>query len=818
MSQRQQPLFRAGGAAGLHFIAAAVLALPAAQVAAQAAVPAVPVAAVVNVDVPAQPLDTALNLLARQAGVQLLAPPALVLGRTAPAVKGPLGVTEAAGRLLQGSGLAARLDGRTLVIERTGQEASLQAVTVTAEAERSGATEGTGSYTARSTNMATRLDLSMRETPQSVSVITRQRLDDQGIYQLSDVFHQTTGMTFSNGGSGASVDNYVYSRGFQVGNFQVDGNSRITNTALSLFSVSDTFLYDRIEVIRGAAGLMTGVGEPGATVNMVRKRPTADFQGAVNLSLGRWDHGRAEVDLSAPLNESGSVRGRVLAAWQENGSQLDWGKDRRKTLGAIVEADLAPQTLLAAGATFQQYRSDGASRTGRPMFDVNGQRVHWKRSDASGARWAYAVRNDYSIFGSLEHRFDNGWRVKGSLSRDRSEADNWIGYASQGRPDMATGAGVGLWAARWVYEPEQTTLSVEAGGPFHLFGREHEAALGATAARTRDERPGYNWWYFDDWSPWIDNIHTWDGHTPARPDNPSTYREASDERRNSVYASVRLRPADRWSVILGSRVTDWKETFCNRPNAGAASCRLRKESGELTPYAALVYDLGEQWSLYGSYTNIFKPQNNRQEDGAYLAPLLGNSYEIGGKGELFNGRLNVSAAFYRIEQDNYAVALPDVYVRGTTEQAYRPASGTTTEGYELEVSGAIHRNWQVGAGYAHNKVRDRDGVALNTQIPTNTVKLFTSHHFPSVGKGLMLGGGLRWQNRTWSRFASVPGSPVAEQSAYAVVDLSARYSFTDKLALQVNLYNVLDKRYQTVSSSSYSGEARNLRTTLQMTF
>jgi len=773
-------------------------------------------------DIPAGELGASLNRIAEISGRIVSVPPALVRGLGAPALAGSYTTDEAMRRVLAGSGLEPyATDGGTLSVRpapRREESRILGEVTVAATALGDGTTEGSGSYTATGpTATATRLGLSSRETPQSVSVITRQQMDDQGITLLADVVRQTTGLTLTKSGGNASVDNAIYSRGFAVENFQIDGVARVNGSSLTAFLVNDMALYDRVEIVRGATGLMNGVGTPSATLNMIRKRPTAEFQGYAQATVGSWDSYRAEVDVSSALNEAGTVRGRVVAATQENGSQVDYEKERKHIFYAVVDADLGPDTLASAGVAMQEYKATGTSRTGRPLFYSDGSRTDWSRSDSAAARWAESERNNLSLFASLEHRFANDWKVKGTLTYDKSEMDNWLGYAANGYPNRATGAGSGLWAAHWIYEPEQTAFDLYASGPFSLFGREHELVIGASHSYTKDRHPRYTWWYFSGWSPSIGNIYTWDGTTPARPDNPRIGTEDQEQRIRSAYATVRLRPTDALSLILGARVTDWEDESCSAYYSGSSSCTRRNESGQQTPYAGLTYDFHPNWSAYASYTNIFKPQTSKDTSGSYLDPLMGNAYEAGVKGEFFDKQLNIGAAVYRILQDNYAVSIPGVQTPDGS-QAYRAASGTKTRGFEVEVSGRLTSQWQVSTGFSRNIVQDRNGDALNTQVPTNTFKLFSSYLLPQFGQGLTVGGGMRWQNRSWSDFTYVTGSPRVTQEAYAVVDLMAHYAFDKHTSLSVNLYNLFDKEYQAVSSSSYYGEGRNLRATLQYRF
>lgn len=772
---------------------------------------------------PSQPLLDALRAFGGQTQYQVLFDDALVQGRQAPAITGSFTPREALERLLAGSGLVGvSTQPGTITLRKAPQAAAAAAdtvlapVVVTAQAERGVATEGTGSYTTHSTRSATGLGLSLRETPQSVSVITRQRMEDQGLTQLADVVAQTAGLVVSQNGNVGSDSSPIYSRGFSVDNYLIDG-VKMLESYTSIFQSQDMALYDRVEIVRGATGLMNGSGSPSASINMVRKKPTKDFQASARLELGSWDYRRADVDISTPLNESGSVRGRLVAAVQDAGSYIDRLEEDRTVLYGVVEADLDAGTLVRAGLSQQRHDSTGHARGGLPAFYSDGTRTKWARSDSAAPTWAYSKRHSTSGFVELEHLFDNGWELKASAMRTLTDSDELVGYASSGNPDRVTGAGVGIWATHWLYQPHQNVVNVNANGQFDLFGREHDLALGVTHARTRRNGPHFTNWYHDGWSNAISNIFTWDGTDPAAPENPTVGSGTMNERSNSVFASTRLHATDALSVILGARYTDWQRAESTHSlKTGSTSSSLSKASGEITPYAGLVFDFSEHWSAYASYTTIFQPQSYKTITGRYIDPLSGNSTEVGIKGAFFDNRLNIGAAVYETEEDNKAIAIPDTFAPDGA-QAYYATSGTKSRGFEVEVAGQVAPGWELSASFARNVTRDRLGTLINTTVPKNTAKLYTSYQLDALARGLVVGGGLRWQNEIYANNMG-PNRVRLVQPAYTVVDLMARYPVSEKTTISVNLNNVFDKEYLTNAGNSYYGAPRSLRVALDTKF
>lgn len=779
--------------------------------------------------IPAGSLANALNDFAEQSGVQLIYAGALVEGRASPGLNGSLGTAQALSQLLAGSGISFRQTGaNAFTLERApdvadgavnlgpvrveGAGAGIAAPLVDA-----GVTEGTGSYTTRSTSTATGMALTIRETPQSVSVITQQRMLDQGLTQLTDVAIQAPGLSVSQSGNVGSDSSPIYSRGFSVDSYMIDG-VKLLGSYSSIFQSQDMALYDRVEIVRGSTGLMNGAGTASATINLVRKKPTREFQASALLTAGSWDYRRADIDVSTPLVDGGAIRARVVAALQDAGSYIDRLKEDRSVIYGIVEADLGEKAQVRVGASNQQHDSTGHARSGLPAYYSDGTRTEWKRSDSAAANWAYSKRHSTTMFAELDYAIGETWLVKASAARTLTDSDELVGYASGGFPNKTTGAGVNLWATHWVYRPKQNIFNVQATGTFSLFGREHDLAFGGTLARAEQERdPAFTNWYFTGWSNAVANIFTWDGNTPAPPPNPAVGYADVRDRNDSAFASARLRPTEWFSVIVGSRITNWSRITDSYRYATDVTTRTTlREKGKIIPYAGLVLNVNKSISAYLSYTTIFQAQNYRTVEGDFIPPLMGNTWELGVKAGFLDDRLNISGAVYRMKQDNLAVAIVDVFAPDGS-QAYRAASGTKSKGFELEATGAVRPGWELTASFAHNATRDRLDVRLNTQVPQDTAKLFTTIHLDGIADGLVIGGGARWQSRIYANNQG-PLRVRYVQPAYVVVDAMARYRVSETIETTVNLYNLFDKSYFTTTGTSYYGTPLSVRAGVNVKF
>ncbi|ENO86767.1 TonB-dependent siderophore receptor [Thauera linaloolentis] len=750
-------------------------------------------------------LSAVLGTYAAQAGVHLSADGALTQGLQSEGLKGRYDIAEGFARLLARHGLQAMPNGdgsyTLATLPRAAGEATLGAVTVTAKAERrNGTTEDTGSYTQTGpSNTATRLGMTLRETPQSVSVVTRQQMDDFGLNEINDVLQQTPGITVVAYDSERTT---YYSRGFTIDSFQYDG---ISTTRDIRYSSGDTLtgtaIYDRVEVLKGASGLMTGRGDPGGTINLIRKRPTSQFSGHATASAGSWDNYRTEIDVGGPLNESGSIRGRAVAAYQDKKSYLDHYERKSKVFYGVLESDLTPDTLLTVGATYQDTIPKGSNWGGTPLFTSDGDFNDTPRSFNPGVRWSSNEQYSRSAFATLEHNFSNGWTAKANFTHQINGYNAPMSSASGGQPNPITGSGAILSLGKFDGEIKQNAVDAYAKGPFALLGREHEVVVGINAShrdwKTKDYFPAYD--------SAVEDFYNWNGDI-AMPDWGTAYPTAETTREIAGYITARFNLRDDLKLTLGSRIADYRG-------------ETTTEKGIWVPYAGVVYDLNETFSAYASYTSIFKPQTRQDVQGKTLDPLEGDSYEAGLKAEFFDGRLNGSLAYFDIRQDNYALQTSSRAPSGSW--AYEAIKGVKTTGYEFELSGELLPGWQAHAGYTHKSSR-RTGKRVSTWEPEDQLSLYTSYKIPTHIAPLTVGGGARWQSKSWNTLSNPirGGSERFTQKSYWLVDLMLRYQINQNLSASLGVNNVLDKKYF-YNNGIYSyiwGEPRSANVSIRYDF
>ncbi|HEL7631636.1 ferric-rhodotorulic acid/ferric-coprogen receptor FhuE [Stenotrophomonas maltophilia] len=667
-------------------------------------------------------------------------------------------------------------------------------------------------YSVRRTSAGTRFDLTPREIPQSVSIISHQRIEDQNLDDIIDVLANTTGVTSTQSDSERTE---FYARGFYIDSYQFDGlpTQMVQNWSYG-DSGLDLALYDRVEVVRGATGLLSGAGNPSASVNLIRKHAdSAELAGSVSVNVGSWGRTRTTVDVGSALNASGTVRGRVIGSYLDTDAQMD-RYNQHKTLGyAVIDADLTPDTQLSVGYDYQQKRANGATWGGFPMLFSDGSATGYDESFNASPNWTYWDTTSKRAFATLQHAFSNGWKFKVGATHDETKADDKLFYPAYN--DWTSGAsffdrttGTGISPSAGFYNTERKVNAVDGyvDGPFRLFGRDHQFMAGLSYNKREYANygdyqiggPGQSWDPFTSYLGWTGDI--------SEPNwNPLALASEGTITQKAGYMATRLSLADPLKLIVGARYTDWK-------SEGEGADRSHKVT---TPYAGLVLDINDTFSTYAAYTEIFQPQTLKDRNGSYLDPVDGKSYEVGVKGAWFDNRLNASLAVFRIEQDNVGQATGEPVQGSQNEFAYRAARGTVSRGFEFELNGELAPGWNATFGASRYVAKDANDADINTNLPQTALKLFTSYT-PQSLQALTVGGGANWQNRI---YYAVPAYGRIEQNGYALVSAFVRYRISPEFSVQANLNNLLDKQYLSqINGYGAYGDGRNGSLTFTWSF
>jgi outer membrane receptor for ferric coprogen and ferric-rhodotorulic acid len=663
--------------------------------------------------------------------------------------------------------------------------------------------EETQGYSVDSATVGTKTPASLRDIPQSITVLTHDYLTDRGFTHLDDAAKYTPGLRTLSNDSGRSS---IFSRGYEYDEYSIDG------LAAPMQSINGTLpslsAFDRVEIMRGPSGLFNSSSELGGIINLVRKRATADTQGSISAGVGSWGRNQLSADLSGSLNQSESVRGRVVLSREDMPSETDENENLDQSIYATLDMDLGEATQLSLGALHQS--KEITPSNGFPAYS-DGTLADWDRSTFLGADWNDFDGDSTDLFVDLTHEFENGGYGRAALrTSDRSTK---YYYAFTGGA-VADDGSTSLRTTQRDFDQQTLSADVSYSQPFEAMGNMSEFVVGAdykhydTDYKTGASRLGSI------------NVNTFDSSDVAYTAPTYTQRVESDESETGVYGKLTFRPLSDLALIAGARLS-WFDisTDTTTLSSGAKTSSDWDQSGHLTPYAGVVYDLNADHSLYASYSEVFKPQSDTDQNGDLLKAREGEQYELGLKGSYNDGLINTRVAIFQLNDKNRAATPYDS--DGNAISTYSVATGETrVRGFEAEMSGN-YGPWELLAGYTYMDTEKLSG-------DTNTMFMLMPHHTLSVWSkytveggswnGLSLGAGVTGMSEFYLERA---GTRITAPG-YAVVDASVSYPVNDQLTLSLNINNLFDREYYSrvgsVATFNFYGPSRNVMAGLNYTF
>lgn len=832
---------RSAVALGVKFALAATLAVALCPASANAQQQPTQVVRQIQFDIPSQAATTGVLEFARQADVQILVSERVLQTKQTAAVRGNLTLDEGLTTLLAGTGLVvASSDGRTITLDVSG----------------SGHAESTTDLgTLETVNVFGTLDnelsigsksgQSLRETPKSVTVVTRERIEAQNLHSLEEAMRQTTGVTLASYGTGES---WFFSRGIRVQTIQYDGGAAAFTGAFGANLTPDMAMYEHIEMLRGVDGMFTGAGEAGGIINLVRKRAKSSPALHTSLSAGSWDHYRAEVDVTGALTDDGRLRGRFVTAYQNNGYIYDRAESKKTILYGTAEYDLTPSTLVIGGLSYERRKEDGYYPQGTGRY-ANGEDIRLPRKWAYNPDWSHWYFTNKEAFLRVEQSYGDSGTIKLNLTRLEQENDSRIFYA-YGALDPVTMTGVYGAGTGNDNIANQNLLDLSASGTFGLFGGEHRYTVGVDYAKVDGGRSkaysldGYPYNSrpaLGPVGPAIDLFNFDPGLYPEPDATLTNYYPERGQTQKGVYAALSIQLLEPLRLSLGGRYSEYEYVNVNQV-IGGSTTSLRYKDTAFVPSAALSWDFAEDWTAYASYAETFKPQANLLQAtpgstpanplaGAPLDPITGAGYEIGVKGELF-GVLNAAVSAYRVKRSN----------QGTRDINYPITPSATgpvccyfvddiemqTDGFDVELSGMVLPGWQMFAGYTNSSTKYDPRATWAYYInmtPKHLVKLWTTWQLPGALSRFTLNGGVNAQSKTYvtpfpSTDTTYPVGYRYTQDAYALWNLAVQYRINDNWSVGLYGENLTDESYyQALSLSARSetvyGRARSYMLTIK---
>ncbi|RKP47678.1 TonB-dependent siderophore receptor [Pararobbsia silviterrae] len=663
------------------------------------------------------------------------------------------------------------------------------------------------------TTVGSKIPLSQREIPQSVTVIPQEQIQQQSMRTLDDAMTYAPGVTVFHGDSDRS--NY-YARGFPIDTWLLDGMPTTQNLA----SIAPSLvMYDRVEVLNGPDGLLNGFGSPGGSINLVRKRAPSTFSANAEIYGGTSSHLGGDVDIGGPINAAGTLRGRVVASdsYQDLLQDSTWKRD--KSVYGTLEADIARDTTVRVGASYERI-DQKASWNGDPVYD-NYAPVPVSRSTYFGAPWNHDSSDITTAFAGIEQKLGGGWKA----NLDFNYLENRYSLLNETLlTNVSSDNQVTFSSDKFNFDDKQESVNLMANGPFTLFGRQHQLTVGASYERESLTQTNYYCGASDNallgssgnFCEFTGSLYSNLSAEPAF-DGP-VYGRNTLTNQYGLYGNARFSLADPLTLVLGLRATWWNETYTPdaAENPFGDTNSHSSVTGKVTPYAGLIYDLNDQYSLYASYTSIFVPQTETDASGNIIKPIEGEQYEVGVKGDYMNGRLNTSLAVFQLTEKNRGMSDP----RYPDEGFYIATGKARSRGVETTATGYITSDWSVFAGYTYTDTYYMDAsvnpdyIGFSAISPKHLLKLWTDYRLPGELHRFSLGGG----TYVSSGISATDGIGTVRQGGYATVDLRLGYQINKNLSASINVTNLFDRQYyESIAStgSLFYGDRREVLFTLR---
>jgi outer membrane receptor for ferric coprogen and ferric-rhodotorulic acid len=633
------------------------------------------------------------------------------------------------------------------------------------------------------------------ETPQSVSVITKQRMEDQALVTVTDALNATPGVAvMSNDG----ITSNYRSRGFAMG-ISFDGIPAYNGGNYQ--QQLDLAVYERVEVLRGPAGIFQGSDNPGGVINLVRKRGTSSYFLNTAAAVARWDNIRGELDIGGPLNASGTIRARGVLSGQRQNYVYDYTEDRRLIAYGTLDWDILPSTTLSLSYANQDQHTD-AAYSGLPAY-TTGELIPAPRSTNVTPPWSRSHWRTREASVELQHSFGGDWIARARYTNRAQDFTYQDGYAAAG-VNRATGT-TSFARRRADFDYRRDAIDLYLAGSFRLMGQQQAIVLGYNRDQLvipsrRVQAPNLPGIPFD--------------RADEVPEFTADYTSGSGQRidQNGLYGQLRLKPASWLTVVAGGRLSDFNSrTRDQAPSPETMYRQGAQVSDEFTPYGAVLVNPMPSLSIYASYSDLFIPQTLQRVDGTVLDPRIGRQYELGAKKAFLGRKLLVSGAVFNFRDRNRPFADPD------NPGFFLPQGEIGSKGWEVEAVGTPVSGFDLQASYVHLKtryVRDRvnSGLPYETRDPEHMVKLWAIRRFAGgVLEGLSLGGGLIYFSETQ---ADIGAAAIRRQGDYVQLSAAITYQVNANLSVALNGANLADKTYYTrlggINSYNSYGEPRNV--------
>jgi len=747
---------------------------------------------VVSFDIRPQDLGSALNAFADRAGLRLLFPSDLVVGRSSSGLVGTFSREQALSRLLAGTGLTYRFtsaDTVTIVNPR-GQASSnfpvagaieLDTIEVQGDGDQSPFGPGVGYVATRST-VGSRTDTPIIEAPQSISVVTRQQMDDRKVQNLNEALRYTAGVQ-----AGDTTD--LTTESYAIRGYNSPYLSLFRDGTRAMFrafdSVAEPYGLERVEVLKGPASVLYGQGIPGGIVNLVTKRPTEATLREVQLQGGTFYRRQATFDVSGAMPGNDNILYRLTGLGRISDTQVDYVPDDRVYIApALTIRSASRDTTLTILSSYQYDHTsfiDGLPARGTVLFNPYGK-IPVNRFIGEPS-WSKFDRSSFSLGYILDHDVTDAFSVHQTArytasTYDRNQVQNRGWTSLQDPQEIARRARQGSQTS------DRFNIDTHLQYKFELASVKHDVIAGVDYSKAFFKTKMFQ----GNIAP-LNVFNPIYGSPVTTPDKLFNDRETASE--TGLYVQDQAKLWDRLSIVAGLR-QDWADdTYESMLGRGTTT---QQNDAALTSRLGIIYDTPIGLAPYASYTQSFTPIAGI--DGQMFKPETGEQYEIGLKYQPANTNSFVTLAVFDLVRKN---------VLTTRDFAtYFQTGEIRTRGLELEGVSNLTPEINLVGSYTYNDAKVTQSADLDlgkrpTTVPAHMASFWANYAFKSGSmEGLSIGAGVRYVGNT-------PGDLTNEffVPSYTLVDMALRYNY-GKFQFSINANNVFDRIYVSTCFSRQS--------------
>lgn len=751
-------------------------------------------------NLPAAPLASTLNQIASQAGLALSLNPSLAAGKTSAPVKGQFDATGALREALRGTGLQLEQSSAgtySLVAVPEGVMALPETAVIGLENAETAWSPVEG-YVATRTAAGTKTDTALVEAPRSISVATRQQMEDRGVQNLDDAVRYMPGIVASSYGSDTRAD-WLLVRGFEPTQF-LDGLPLPKGVYAN--PKQETWNLDRLALLRGPASSVYGQTPPGGLLDMVSRRPSAESSNEIQVQYGSDNHRQINFASTGKIDDEGRFLYGLSGVLRDSGTQVDHIDNKRYNIAPSLTWNIGEDTKFTL---LTQFTRDDTGITSQ-FLPVQGTKIRSPLGDISHHKnlgdpdWEYYDRTYYALGYAFEHRLNDVWQFKQNLRYTKTDL-SFQALTPGAYPFTQVDAEGNVGRSSTSVDEDISQFAVDNNfqGDFATGDIRHTLLIGLDHQRTNTN---YTSIFGDGLTTNVNNpIY---GQPIVRPSRSTAFYDYDQKTyQTGLYVQDQM-ALDPWRLTLGGR-EDWVHTGTQFFNKGDATNteRDKKFSGN----AAISYVFDSGFVPYLSYAESFQPTSKATASPTEsFKPTEGKQWELGIKYQPPGSNTLLTAAVYDLTQKNVSVTTTNSDNVSITSQT----GEVKVKGLELEAVSDVTDNLKVIAAYtlAKSEVQKGDFKGNRLQLmPNQQASLWADYTWHNgVLDGFGIGAGARYTGNT---YGDQGNTWLGKADAYTVFDAALHYDLgrldnsLKGASLALNATNLFDKDYISTCDSFY---------------